>query len=410
MGVYLFVLGLVGQALFQYALRAWRQRDFPGLLSFFVMQVALVAWIACYLGEQLDPDRATLWFALKFLPISLVAPSWFLFSLVYTKVWTQPLRAWYLVYLWAATIPFVTLTNDHHHWFFREIVMRNELVGLNGPLFLFHVSWNYLLLTSTAGLLLYHALRSSRRGTTVTLLVAGMIPWGGSILNEFTKDPVSGQALLPVNPTLPAFIISTLIFGWVVFRQRLLDPRPLARDRLFTVLQDGLVVLDAEGSVADVNDPARRLLGLPLEQLLGRRLEALETPLKSLAKAQTLGVEQDEPWEVRLEKDGEAATYHVRVMPLRDGQGKPGGWLLSMRCLGNRRTLERMEEMGLSPREQELVEWVNQGLSNKEIAVILDIGPATVKNHLYNVFRKCGVGSRQELLRVLRKANPPSKP
>lgn len=408
MGVYLFVLGLAGQALFQFATRAWRQRRYPGFFSFFVMQAALVVWILCYLGEQVDPVRAEFWFLLKFLPICLVPPSWFLFSLVYTKGWTRPLGAWNLVYLWAAVVPFLTLTNDFHHLFFREVVLRNELVGLNGPLFVFHVSWNYLLLASTSALLLTHAIRGKSRGVTLTLLAAGLIPWAGSILNEFTKDPVSGQALLPVNPTLPAFILSTLIFGWAVFRQRLLDPRPLAREKLFTVLQDGLVVLDADGTVVDVNEPARRLLGLPLEGLLGRRLEALETPLKPLAKAQTLGREQDEPWEVQLEREGEPVTYDIRVLTLKDAQGNPGGWLLSLRRLGLRRTLERMEEMGLSPREQELVEWVNQGLSNKEIAVILDIGAATVKNHLYNVFRKCGVGSRQELLRVLRNSARPA--
>lgn len=48
----------------------------------------------------------------------------------------------------------------------------------------------------------------------------------------------------------------------------------------------------------------------------------------------------------------------------------------------------------LSPREREVAEWVCQGKSNDEIAVILGISSHTVKNHLDKIFRKLGVENR----------------
>jgi DNA-binding CsgD family transcriptional regulator len=48
----------------------------------------------------------------------------------------------------------------------------------------------------------------------------------------------------------------------------------------------------------------------------------------------------------------------------------------------------------LSPREREVAEWVCQGKSNDEIAIILGISTHTVKNHLDKVFRKLGVENR----------------
>ena len=48
----------------------------------------------------------------------------------------------------------------------------------------------------------------------------------------------------------------------------------------------------------------------------------------------------------------------------------------------------------LSPREQQVAEWVGEGKSNEEIAVILGISPHTVKNHLDKIFRKLGVENR----------------
>ena len=57
---------------------------------------------------------------------------------------------------------------------------------------------------------------------------------------------------------------------------------------------------------------------------------------------------------------------------------------------GQRSPLEEQ----LSPREQQVAEWVGQGKSNDEIATILGISAHTVKNHLDKIFRKLGVENR----------------
>ena len=48
----------------------------------------------------------------------------------------------------------------------------------------------------------------------------------------------------------------------------------------------------------------------------------------------------------------------------------------------------------LSGREQEILELLSQGLSNKEIGGKLDLSPFTVKNHLARIFPKLRVRSR----------------
>jgi LuxR family maltose regulon positive regulatory protein len=50
----------------------------------------------------------------------------------------------------------------------------------------------------------------------------------------------------------------------------------------------------------------------------------------------------------------------------------------------------------LSTRETEILKLIAQGLSNKEIARGLDIGPETVKSHLKSVFTKLGVERRAQ--------------
>ena len=50
----------------------------------------------------------------------------------------------------------------------------------------------------------------------------------------------------------------------------------------------------------------------------------------------------------------------------------------------------------LSPRETDILTLIAEGLSNKEIARSLYIGPETVKSHLKSVFSKLGVEKRAQ--------------
>jgi DNA-binding NarL/FixJ family response regulator len=55
-------------------------------------------------------------------------------------------------------------------------------------------------------------------------------------------------------------------------------------------------------------------------------------------------------------------------------------------------------ELGLTPREHQVVGWLVQGKSNKEIARRLGIQEQTVRNHLRPIFLKFGVVRRTELM------------
>jgi DNA-binding CsgD family transcriptional regulator len=56
--------------------------------------------------------------------------------------------------------------------------------------------------------------------------------------------------------------------------------------------------------------------------------------------------------------------------------------------------LQSLMPFGLSPREAQVLDWVAQGKTNKEIGVILDLSPRTVQKHLEHIYRKIYVESR----------------
>jgi DNA-binding CsgD family transcriptional regulator len=55
---------------------------------------------------------------------------------------------------------------------------------------------------------------------------------------------------------------------------------------------------------------------------------------------------------------------------------------------------DRLAQVGLTPRELEVLRWVAPGKTNAEIAALLHISPETVRRHMRNVFSKLGVRTR----------------
>lgn len=60
-----------------------------------------------------------------------------------------------------------------------------------------------------------------------------------------------------------------------------------------------------------------------------------------------------------------------------------------------------IREFDLSKREAEVLQLLCLGLSNRAIGEKLYISPRTVENHVYNLYRKCGVSRRLELCNLL---------
>jgi len=61
-----------------------------------------------------------------------------------------------------------------------------------------------------------------------------------------------------------------------------------------------------------------------------------------------------------------------------------------------------IDNFRITPREEEIILLIGEGLSNKEIASRLEISPNTVKVYIYNIFQKTGASSRIGLLKMLK--------
>ena len=71
------------------------------------------------------------------------------------------------------------------------------------------------------------------------------------------------------------------------------------------------------------------------------------------------------------------------------------GWLRA-NCQNSAETYPRDVGPALTPRELEILDWMQKGKSNGEIAQIIAISPLTVKNHVQKILRKLGAHNRTQ--------------
>lgn len=109
------------------------------------------------------------------------------------------------------------------------------------------------------------------------------------------------------------------------------------------------------------------------------------------------------------EMRGDAGSFFVFINGASHG-GKHDRYFVEMMMPHLHMTLQRVAESDddesyvdevatdnvLSDREIQVLNWVRDGKTNQEIALILDISPLTVKNHMQKVLRKLKVSNRAQ--------------
>lgn len=158
----------------------------------------------------------------------------------------------------------VAATNDWHYllWSGYDTIQIGTIVqvrALFGPLFWVHAVYAYLVLLFSTGLFLRVLVqaRGNRRIQSALALVGTVMPWAANLayLVDWT----------PIDLTSIGIVITGLAYSVGVVRYHLFDLTPIARDAVIDVMDDGVVILDNEHRIVDLNQAARSILRLVKE-------------------------------------------------------------------------------------------------------------------------------------------------
>ena len=215
---------------------------------------------------------------------------------------------------------------------------------VEGPWFWVNVVYSYALVVAGiamlgAGLRRFPPPFRPRR----VLVAAGAIaPVLANITFLAVLRPAGGPDITPL-----ALSLSGLCFTWGLYRYRLFGLVPVARDMVVDNLDDGVLVLDAERRLIDLNASAERHTGVPAA-LVGRHIDDV-VPWWSAADAER-GDGPGMPIVVRVEPGDR--VLEVRVSAVRDRARHFTGWLVVVRDITARRRAES-ERLALERRVQE---------------------------------------------------------
>ena len=90
-----------------------------------------------------------------------------------------------------------------------------------------------------------------------SVLVASLCPWVASIVYLVGWNAVPGLDLTPLS-----IVVSSSLMAYSIFYNRFLDLIPIARETLVESMSDGILVLDNQNRIQDINPAAMVFLGI----------------------------------------------------------------------------------------------------------------------------------------------------
>lgn len=243
------------------------------------------------------------------------------------------------------------------------------------------------------------------------MLAAGFLPRWAIALAAVVCAGLSEEfsSLNPSEALLRLAFVSTALIGCGLFVGELVNNRRLsieAQEQLRILVETSpaaIVTINERGLVELCNRAAAELLAPQDGQLIGHPIAAFFPELHHALRWEE-GPQFRASMQCRGHRDnGETfiadiwfSTYKERARPklaaiigeiTEDQQSSDEG-------------SDYPERVPLSERECEVLRFLVQGLSNKEIAVRMDVSESTVKNTLQHLFAKSGVRTRSQLVRV----------
>ena len=323
---------------------AWRRRGTPGAETLALLMTGVCIWAAGYALELSGADLSTkiAWAKVEYIGIVAVPVAWLAFAFQYSgrEGWLTPRNLALL-----SALPLVTLllawTNEAH-----GLVWRSTGLGEDGPFlalevdhggwFWVHLAYSYLLLLGGTTLLVSMLTRSPNlyRKQNLALLLAVSVPWVGNGVYVLDLSPVPNLDLTPF-----AFLLSGTAIALGLFRFRLLEIVPVARENVIEGIADGVVVIDLQDRVEDMNPAAERFFGCSTRKAIGRGFTELVPSWNGLLEHHygRAGAIHEE---VSLGKEPGRREYELTLSPVADRKGHSRGRLILLHDITERKRVE----------------------------------------------------------------------
>ncbi len=313
--VFLVLLGIKGI----------RHRSAPGALPFITAVAVAIPWVlANGLGlASTDDATSVFWWNVQIALLLPIINAELCFGVEYAGLgkWVNRRSVVLLAILPVAFVPLI-FTNEIHHLVWEELWFIGDYIRFKrGTANWVLIGYGYLLSLLNVMILVWLFVRSPRhRPVAASLIIALISTRGAFFLNMANWNPFE-----PLNPIVVVLDFALLVYALPIFRFHMFDVVPVARDTVIERMAEGMMVLDAENRIADVNESAQKVLGTNRSEVIGRKVAEVLGAYPDLLAL--VGNSEAQQGEVSF-GDTHPCWYNVSMSPLIDRRGFNLGCLI----------------------------------------------------------------------------------
>jgi len=317
----------------------WRRRSAPGAGYLFLFLLGSLVWSLTYALHWLTVTPAARGFWLDMTYLGVVTTPGAILGFALQFLGRSHLLAGRRAALLAVepAITLLLLWSDPLHGLFyggQRDPMQSQIFA-GGPWFWVNVVYSYGLILASLLLLLVAVLRPNRLSRPqARIMLAGLLfPLLSNVIGFTGLNPFTGLDLTPI-----AFTFTGVFLAYGLFYLRLLDLVPIGRDVLVETMNEGMLLLDAQGRIVDLNPAAQWLLNLPESGLAGKPVGAALAHHPQIPAL----LEAGGPVKIQLALGANPPRYvHIQVMPVREATSRLSGTLLICQDISERVAAEK---------------------------------------------------------------------
>ena len=316
----------------------WPRRHAPGASVFLILMAAVVAWTGCQavMLAVIGVDAKVLVSKVQYIAIVATPVLLLLFSVRYSR---GPQWAGRTLFGFVSVIPAVTVllawTNESHGliWASRDIAVEGAMQALiveHGPWFGVFTVFSYAtILLAIAIILRRFGKTRYHRGQIVLLALVPLAVMAFNVVYLLEVPPFERLDGTPIG-----FSVGMVLCGIALYRYKLFDLMPVAREALFDSIQDAVIVLDRQNRIAELNPSARVLLPEGSRALIG-------APAKEVLPAHVLEVVlRGEGGEIAWPSRNLERTYDMKISDVNEETGLPGGRIVILHDVSKRKLIQ----------------------------------------------------------------------
>lgn len=317
-----------------------KNRKKPAALQFGLSMLCLTLWTFGFILELAGIDFKTklIWYNFQFLFIYLFPVNLFWMTKDLSNLWLKEKleRFYFYIFISISLIIFLTgVINPHDSLFMKNLsIIENNgytfLAGAAGPVYYIGIGYVFFFVILSVGILLYELIKREKffKLQILLLLLAQVFPLITSVLYTFKLLDTS------FNYSTFIFSLSGILIFIALFKLKLFGIQPIAKNILIENLSDGVLVLDRENTVIDMNIITKKIFGLN-DSCIGKKMGSVFYDFPLFLESIGINVALSDEMPI-----GEK-FYDIRITPINDFKNIFLGRLIVLRDITERKSFEK---------------------------------------------------------------------